>query len=222
MEPGLNLGETALEGEEDEVGAAADAEFAEKIGDVKFYGTLGDVELVGDFLVGKIFEERIENFLLAAAEIGDGIGFQAAALAGEDGIDETGQELAGNPEASAGDERKGTDELIAGFDVGEQTLHAETQKRITVGVGVLFTDDDEARFGMALHEIGEKSAGGRTRGVAVDDIDLCDGRLEIAHVGRERGFELFDGDLELGLRQNAFEFAQHERVRRQDADSQFG
>ena len=74
----------ALEGEEDEVGAAADAEFAEQIGDVKFYGALGDVEFAGDFLVGEIFEERIENFLFTAAEIGDGIGFEAPALTSQD------------------------------------------------------------------------------------------------------------------------------------------
>ena len=57
--------------------------------------------------------------------------------------------------------------------------------------------------------------------MAIDDVNLCDGRLEIAHVGRESGFELLDDDFELSLRQNAFEFAQHQRVRRQDANSQF-
>ena len=93
---------------------------------------------------------------------------------------------------------------------------------IAVGVGVLFADDDEARFGVALHEIGEKSAGGGAGGVAVDYVDLSDGRLEIAHVGSERGFELLNDYLELSLGQDAFELAQHERVRRQDADVQFG
>src|ERR1700693_1025790 len=72
----LNLGQTALKGKENQVGAAADAEF---------------VELAGDFLVRKILEERIESFLLATAEIRDGIGLQAAALAREDGIHETGE-----------------------------------------------------------------------------------------------------------------------------------
>ena len=82
----------ALESEKDQIGAAADAEFAEEIGDVKFYGALGDVEFAGDFFVGKIFEERVQDFLLAAAEIGDGIGFEAAALIREDGIHESGQD----------------------------------------------------------------------------------------------------------------------------------
>ena len=89
--------------------------------------------------------------------------------------------------------------MITRFGIREKAFHTEAEELITVGVGMLFADDDEARFGMALHEIGEKSAGSGTRGVAVDDINLCNGRLEIAHVGRERGFELFDGDLELGL-----------------------
>ena len=67
-------GHAALEGEEDEIGTAADAKFVEEIGDVEFYRAFGDVEFAGDFFVGKIFQERIENFLFAAAEIGDGIG----------------------------------------------------------------------------------------------------------------------------------------------------
>jgi len=54
--------------------------------------------------------------------------------------------------------------------------------------------------------------------VSVNYVDLRDGRLEIAHVWRERGFELLDDDLYLSLRQNAFELAQHERVRREDAN----
>jgi len=41
-------------------------------------------ELVGDFFVGLIFEEGVENFLFAAAEIGDGVGLQATTLIGQD------------------------------------------------------------------------------------------------------------------------------------------
>ena len=43
-------------------------------------GALGDIEFAGDFLVGKILEKRIENFLFAAAEVGDRVGLQAAPL----------------------------------------------------------------------------------------------------------------------------------------------
>ena len=42
----------ALEGEQDQICAAANAEFAEEIGDVKFYGAFGDVEFAGDFFCG--------------------------------------------------------------------------------------------------------------------------------------------------------------------------
>src|SRR5215475_14228519 len=84
----LRLGSgAALEGQEDEIGAAADTEFVEQVGDVKLDGALGDIEFAGNFLVREIFEERIEDFLLAAAEIGDGICFQAAVLIGKYGID---------------------------------------------------------------------------------------------------------------------------------------
>ncbi len=217
----LRGGHAALKGEQDQIGAAADAELAEQIGDVKFYGALGNIEFAGDFLVGEIFEERIENFLLAAAEIRDGIGFEAAALTSQDGIDEAGQDGARNPEAAIGDERQGADELIAGFGVGEETFNSQTQKLVAVGIGVLFADDDQSSFGMSFEQIGQKSASCRARSVAVDHIDLRNGWLEIAHVWRERGFELFDDDFELSLRQNAFEFAQHQRVRRQDTDRQF-
>lgn len=74
---------------------------------------------------------------------------------------------------------------------------------------------------MSFEQVGQKSASCRPRSVAVNHIDLRNGWLKIAHVRRERGLELFDDDFELSLRQNAFEFAQHQRVRRQDTDRQF-
>jgi len=187
----------ALKGEEDEVGAAADAELVEQIGDVEFDGALGDVELAGDFLVGKILEERIKNFLFTTAEIGDGIGFEAACLVGENRIDESGKNLARNPEAAVGDKRKGANELLAGFFVSENSLNAQAQKRKTIGVLMLIADDNEARVGEALDEIGKKRAGGLAGGVRVHDINLGLGRFEIAKVGSERGFELLGDDLEL-------------------------
>jgi len=115
----------ALEGEKNEVGAAADTEFIEQVGDVKLNGALGDVELAGDFLVGKILEERIKNFLLATAEIGDRIGLQAARLIRKNRIDETGEHRARHPETAIGDKRQGADELLAGFFVGKNPLHTE-------------------------------------------------------------------------------------------------
>ena len=80
----LRLGHAALESKKDQIGAAANAEFTERFGDVEFYGALGNVEFAGDFLVGKILEERIQHFLLAAAEISVRIGFETAALTGKD------------------------------------------------------------------------------------------------------------------------------------------
>ena len=148
-------GHATLEGEEDEVGAAADTEFVEEIGDVEFYGALGDIEFAGDFLVGKILEERIENFLFAAAEIGDGIGFKAARLPGKDRINKAGQNGARNPETAGSDERKSADELVAGFGVSENAFYAEAEERKTVGVLMGFAYDDEAGVRMALENIGE-------------------------------------------------------------------
>src|SRR6202030_100935 len=119
----LALGHAALEGQEDQVSAAADAKLAEQIGNVKFYGALGNVQTAANFFVGKIFEQRIENFLFAAAQIGDGVGFEAAALPGKYGVHETGKELTGHPEATDGDQGQGSRELFAGFRVGQQAFN---------------------------------------------------------------------------------------------------
>ena len=53
----LALRHAALESQEDQVGAAANAKFAKQIGDVKFYGALGDVQTAANLFIGKIFEE---------------------------------------------------------------------------------------------------------------------------------------------------------------------
>ena len=98
----LTLGHAALESQKDEVGAAANTKFAEQIGDMKFYSALGNVQTAANFLVGKIFEERIENFLFTATQIRDRVRLQAATLSGKYGVHETGKELTRNPETTAG------------------------------------------------------------------------------------------------------------------------
>ena len=45
---------------------------------------------------------------------------------------------------------------------------------------MLFADDDQARLRMAFEKIGQKSASSGARGVAVDYVNLRDGRLEPA------------------------------------------
>lgn len=215
-------GHSALEGEEDEIGAAADSEFVEEIGDVKFYGALGNVEFAGDFFVRKIFEERIENLLFAAAEIGDGIGFETTGLPGKDRIDKAGENGAGYPETACSDKRKRTDELIACFGVGEDAFYSEAEERKAVGVLMGFADNDEAGVGMALENIGEQRAGGLASGVGVNDVNLSFGRFEGTKIGSESGFKLFGDNFEIGLGQNAFELAQHQRVRREEANRKLG
>src|SRR5713226_3439831 len=126
---------------------------------MKLHRVLRDVELAGDLFVGEILEQRIENFLLPAAEIGDGIGLQAAALTGENGVDKSGKELPRNPESSGGNQRERADQLLTSFDVGEKAFHAGAQKRKTVGVVVLFADDDKPGLGMTFQEIGQERAG---------------------------------------------------------------
>ena len=83
---------------------------------------------------------------------------------------------------------------------------------------MLIPDDNEARIGEALQKIGQKSAGGLPGGVRIHDIDLRLGRLEIAQIGSESRFQLLGNDFELRLAQNALELAQHQGVRREQAD----
>ncbi len=146
---------------------------------------------------------------------------EAAALAGEDGINESGEKLPGNPESSAGNKRESTDQLVPGLDVSEKAFHSETQKRKTVGVIVLLADDDEAGLGKAFHKIGQERAGSGLCGMSVNDVNLSFRRLQGAEVGRKGGFQLLDDNFKLGLCQNAFELAQHQGVRREDANRQF-
>lgn len=87
---------------------------------------------------------------------------------------------------------------------------------------MLLTDDDETSFGVAFQNIGEKRAGCGFCGVGIYDVNLRLRRLEIAKVGSQRRFELLRDNLEGRLRENAFELAQHQRVRREDANGQFG
>jgi len=61
------------------------------------------IEFAGDFFVGEVFQQRVQDFLLAAAQIGDGIGLQSPALPAEDGIHETGEHGTRHPESAGGD-----------------------------------------------------------------------------------------------------------------------
>jgi len=188
---------------------------------VEFDGTFSDVELAGDFFVGKIFEERIEDFLFAAAEIGDGIGFEAASLTGKDGVHETGENGTRNPEASGSDERKSANQLVARFGIGKDALHSEAEQRKTVGVLMLFADDDQTGIRMAFQNIREQSASGLPSGMGVDDVNLCFGWFEGAKVRGQRGFQLLGNYFEIGPGQNAFELTENQRMGREQADREF-
>ena len=150
-----SLRQAALKGKKNEVGTAAHTELIQQVRNVKLHRAFRNVELAGNLFVRKIFEQRIENFLLATAQIRDGIGLQTTALAGEDGIDESGQKLPWDPESAGSNERQSTDQLVPGFDVSEKALHAKTQERKAVGIVVLLANDDEASFGIAFEKIGQ-------------------------------------------------------------------
>ena len=206
-------GHAALESEKNEVRAAAHAEFVEEIGDVELYGAFGDVELAGDFLVREVLEKRIEDFLFATAQIGNRVGFEATRLAGQDGVHETRENGAWNPEAAGRNQGQSADQLVAGFGIGEDAFYTKTKQREAGGVLMLFTDNDEASFGMTFENIGKQRAGGLASGMRVNDIDLSFGRFKRAKVGSKSGLELFRDDFEIRPGQKAFELAQHEWMR---------
>ncbi len=181
-------------------------------------GALGNVQLAGDLLVGEIFKEGIEDFLLAAAEIGDGVGAEAAALAREDRVHESRKQRAGHPEAAIGHKREGAGELFAGFDVGEQTLDAEAKERIAAGFGVFIGDNDEAGLWIAFEDIGDERAGGLLGGMTIDDVYLGARRVEMAKIGSKSGFQLPGNDMKRRARKGAFKLAQNQRVGRQEAN----
>ena len=212
------LGQPALEGEEDKIGAAADAKLIQEIGNMELDGALGDVEPAGNLFVGKILEERIEDFLLAPAEISDGIGLETATLAGEYGINKAGEQLARHPESSVDDKRQSTNQLVACFGIGEEAFHAKPQERVAIGIIVLFPDDDEARLGITFKNIGEQSAGSGAGSMRVNDVHLRAGRLHVAKVGGEHGCQLLGNHFELRLFEKPLELAQHQGVRRQQTN----
>src|SRR5260221_11050036 len=147
-ELGLGLRQAALKSEKNEIGAAADAKFVEQIRDVELDRALSDIEPAGDFFIRKILEERIEHFLLAAAEVSDGVSFEATPLTGENGIHEAGEQLTRHPEAAVGHKRQGANQLVAGFDIGQKALYAEAEKRKSFGGIVALAHAGEARFGL--------------------------------------------------------------------------
>src|SRR5260370_40834383 len=194
-----SLRQAALKGKQNEVGTAAHAELTKQVRNVKLHSAFRNVELAGNLFVRKIFEQRIENFLAVAVQIRDGIGLQTAALAGENGINESGEKLPGHPESSAGNEREGADQLVPGFDVGEKALHPETQEGKTVGIVVLLADNDEASLRMALENIGQERSGGGLCSMSVNDVNLGARRLKSTEVGRKGGLQVLENNLELGL-----------------------
>ena len=72
-----------MKGKKDKVSTPANTELGQQVRYVEFDGAFGNIQLAGDFLVGKIFQKRIENFLLAAAEICYGVRLEPARLIGQ-------------------------------------------------------------------------------------------------------------------------------------------
>jgi hypothetical protein len=120
------------------------------------------------------------SFLFTAAEIGNRVRLKAAALASEDGVDETREKLARDPEAAIGDEGESADQLVTGFDIGEEALDAHAKQGKAVIFDVLFADYDEAGIGIALHDVGEECASGGLGSVSIDDENVSPWRLHAA------------------------------------------
>src|SRR5579872_396352 len=127
----VNGDPAVLIAEENQVGPAAYAEFLEKIRNVEFYGTLRNVQTLGDFLVRKIFKQSGENFLFSTAQFAHRIRLQPSALRGaEYRIDETRKDGTRHPNSSGGHLWQRVFELLARFAVCQDALHTLAQQRI--------------------------------------------------------------------------------------------
>jgi hypothetical protein len=57
--------------------------------------------------------------------------------------------------------------------------------------------------------------------MSVNDVNLGARGLKSAQVRRKGGLQLMENNLKLGLCQNALELAEHQGMRREDANRQF-
>ncbi len=86
---------------------------------------------------------------------------------------------------------------------------------------MLFTNDDQPRIGIPFQDIRKQRTGSGLRGVRINHVNVGFRRLQVAQIRRQHGLQLLRHDLEWRLLQNSFKLAQHQRVRREDANGQF-
>src|SRR6185437_730248 len=207
-------GGAALIAEQNQVRAAANAEFGEQVRDVELHRALGDVQAVGHFLVCEIFEEAAEDFLLSLAQFGGRVGAKAAALRGvENRIHEARKHGSRHPDAAGGDLRQGAGQLLACIGVGEDALHALAQQGVDFGLPELIADDHYASGGPLIENVAQQGASGLPRCVRVHNVDGGARDFDASQIGREGGIELLGGNLKAGVVQQTPELLQNHRVR---------
>jgi len=99
-----------------ELEASADLELGQQGRDVKFHGAFGEIQLVGDFLIGKAAKDAIEDFFFAAGEAN---GVFGAVSRFEKFLGFFGQAV-----QSVGSGRN-HDEIVLGGLAAYQTMHGE-------------------------------------------------------------------------------------------------
>src|SRR5207253_9953444 len=119
-----------------QVGAAPHAEFREKIGDVELYGSFGDVQPVCNFLIGKVLQQGIEDFLFAPAQAGGSPEPAVAWNAVQDGIHEAGQHRPRHPIAPARDVLQGATRLAGGLGVGDRKSTRLNSSHVAISYAV--------------------------------------------------------------------------------------
>lgn len=95
-----------------------------KVGNMELYRTLGDEELGGDLLVGKILQQQIQDLALAAADGDVGIERLAAVQLGQDRIKKAGQNLAWDPVSAAGEFDGRTRQFALRLGIGQHAFHS--------------------------------------------------------------------------------------------------
>ena len=77
-------------------------------------------------------------------------------------------------------------QVLAHFGIGQQTLRAEPQERITLGHIKFFSDNQNSRRRVILQDIREQGSGGGARYVRIDDEDSGFGHGHAPQIRSER------------------------------------
>ena len=169
----LRSGAAALVAEKNQVGAAAHAKFREQVRNVEFNGAFGNVQAIGNFFIGEIFEQAVQNFLLAAAEFGGRIAAQAAALrAAENRIDEPRKNRRAAPKSRRRRPAAMRAAAVRALPRNSSMPFTPWRSRAWLSSSFRLSPTTNRRASaLSIEDIAEQGARGLSRGMRIDHVD---------------------------------------------------